>query len=71
MQAGLLISQKEDLHQGLGTIKYLNQELAHQCDVRNCLADKISSTFGSNLVIYLLSRLTSSAHVTIKYDIWI
>jgi hypothetical protein len=26
------------------------QELANQCDVRNCLADKVSSTFGSNLV---------------------
>jgi hypothetical protein len=29
---------------------YLVQELVHQWDVRNCLADKISSSFGSNSV---------------------
>jgi len=34
--------------------KYLIQELAHQCDVRNCLAEKISSTFGSNLVVPII-----------------
>jgi hypothetical protein len=31
--------------------KYLIQELAHQCGVRSSLSDKISSAFGSNLVV--------------------
>lgn len=33
---------------------YLVQDLVHQCDVRNCLEDKISSKFGSNLVIRIV-----------------
>jgi hypothetical protein len=28
-----------------------SKSLAHHCDVRNCLADKISSALGSNLVV--------------------
>jgi hypothetical protein len=32
----------------------LVQELGHQCVVRNCLADRISSTFGSNLVVPII-----------------
>jgi hypothetical protein len=34
--------------------KYLVQELAHQCDVQNCLSNKISSTFGSNSVVPII-----------------
>jgi hypothetical protein len=31
------------------------QELAHQSDVRKCLADKISSIFGSHLVVPIIN----------------
>jgi hypothetical protein len=31
--------------------KYVIQEFAHRCDVWNCLADKISCTFRSDMVI--------------------
>jgi hypothetical protein len=31
------------------------QELAHQSDVWNCLADKISSIFGSHLVVPIIN----------------
>jgi hypothetical protein len=34
--------------------KYTIQELVRQCDVRRCLADTISSTFGSNLVVPII-----------------
>jgi len=30
---------------------YLIHELVHQCDVRNCLADKISCAFGPSIVV--------------------
>jgi hypothetical protein len=34
--------------------KYLIQELAHQCDVWDYLAEKISSVFSSNLVVHFI-----------------
>jgi hypothetical protein len=34
--------------------KHLNQDAAHQWDVQKCLADKVSSIFGSNLVVPII-----------------
>jgi hypothetical protein len=48
--------------------KYLIQELAHQCDVWNCFADKISSPFGSNSVVPIIRiDLKCSSDFEVQY----
>jgi hypothetical protein len=54
MQGELLTPLKQDFIKVWARQKYLIQELAHQCNVRNCMAHRMSSTFSSNLVVPII-----------------